>query len=217
MISVGIIDDNENLIRQLTTRLELSDGVQVLFTASGGKAAISWLKENHPLPDLLLMDVEMPGMDGIETTFRIKQQFSGIKVVMLTVFETEQVIFNAIKAGATGYLLKDETIEKMLQAFDEVLKGGAPMSPAIAAKSLQMLVKGYKPDKPGLLYDEHQETLTKREVEILEWLTKGYKNSEVADRLFVSEATIKKHIENIYQKLQLHSRVELVNWYNKGL
>jgi len=214
-MKIGIIDDNVSIGRQLIQKLSLAEEVRVMFFVDRGPKAIDWLQQHAEKPDILLMDIEMPDMDGIETTFRIRQLYPEIKILMLTVFESEDKIFNAIKAGATGYLLKDEKLERMLVAFDEIMEGGIPMSASIASKSLQMMLKGYKPEvKTGFIPDS-DEQLTKREIEILEHLARGSRNQEIADTLFISRSTVKKHIENIYVKLQLKSRVELVNWYNK--
>jgi DNA-binding NarL/FixJ family response regulator len=215
-MNIGIIDDNLSIGRQLIQKLSLAEEIHVLFFVDRGRKAIDWLQKHTEKPDILLMDIEMPDMDGIETTFRIRQLYPEIKVLMLTVFETEDKIFNAIKAGATGYLLKDEKLERMLVAFDEIMEGGIPMSAIIASKSLQMMLKGYKPAMKVSFIQGSDEQLTKREIEILEHLARGSRNQEIADALFISRSTVKKHIENIYLKLQLKSRVELVNWYNQA-
>lgn len=215
-MTIGIVDDNQRIGKQLIQKLGLAEGIQILFFVDRGRKAIDWLLQHSEKPDLLLMDIEMPDMDGIETTFRIKQLFPDIKILMLTVFESEDKIFNAIKAGATGYLLKDEKLERMVAAFEEIHEGGIPMSRIIAAKSMQMMLNGYTPGEKTNFIQGSDEQLTKREVEILENLANGLRNQEIADKLFISRATVKKHIENIYLKLQLKSRVELVNWYNKA-
>jgi DNA-binding NarL/FixJ family response regulator len=214
-MKIGIVDDNQILGRQLVQKLGLAEEVRVLFCVDGGKKVLDWLALNMEMPQIILMDIEMPEMDGIEATFRIKQKYPEIKILILTVFESEDKIFNAIKAGATGYLLKDEKLDRMLLAFDEIMEGGVPMSALIASKSLQMMLNGYKPGKPATNAIETIEPLTPREIEILENLSAGLRNQDIADRLFISRSTVKKHIENIYLKLQLKSRVELVNWYNK--
>jgi DNA-binding NarL/FixJ family response regulator len=211
---IGIIDDNHKIAQQLQQKLSLVDDVEILFFEDRGLKGINWLNANVQKPNIILMDIEMPEMDGIETTFRIKQIFPGIQIIMLTVFESENNIFNAIKAGATGYLLKDEKLESILNSFEEVLSGGAPMSPLIAQKTIQMLSKGYKPQQVVIYANNSEEQLSKRELEILQLLANGLRNFEVAERLFISNATVKKHIENIYNKLQIHSRAELVNWYH---
>jgi DNA-binding NarL/FixJ family response regulator len=211
---IGIIDDNHKIAQQLQQKLSLVDDVEILFFEDRGLKGINWLNTNVQKPNIILMDIEMPDMDGIETTFRIKQIFPGIQIIMLTVFESDDSIFNAIKAGATGYLLKDEKLESILNSFEEVLSGGAPMSPLIAQKTIQMLSKGYKPQQVVIYANNSEEQLSKRELEILQLLANGLRNFEVAERLFISNATVKKHIENIYNKLQIHSRAELVNWYH---
>lgn len=215
-MNIGIIDDNMAIGRQLIQKLSLAEEINVMFIADRGRKAIEWLQQHDEKPELLLMDIEMPDMDGIETTFRIRQLYPEIKILMLTVFESEDKIFNAIKAGATGYLLKDEKLERMLVAFDEIMEGGIPMSAIIASKSLQMMLKGYKPEMKTSFIQGSDEQLTKREIEILEHLARGSRNQDIADALFISRSTVKKHIENIYLKLQLKSRVELVNWYNNA-
>lgn len=215
-MNIGIIDDNMAIGRQLIQKLSLAEEINVMFIADRGRKAIEWLQLHDEKPELLLMDIEMPDMDGIETTFRIRQLYPEIKILMLTVFESEDKIFNAIKAGATGYLLKDEKLERMLVAFDEIMEGGIPMSAIIASKSLQMMLKGYKPEMKTSFIQGSDEQLTKREIEILEHLARGSRNQDIADALFISRSTVKKHIENIYLKLQLKSRVELVNWYNNA-
>jgi DNA-binding NarL/FixJ family response regulator len=213
--TIGIVDDNVKLAQQLQVRLALIKDVSVLFYTDRGKKAIQWFNDHTHQPDIVLMDIEMPEMDGIQTTFELKQQFPKVQIIMLTIFDNEENIFNAIKAGATGYLMKEEKIVRIRQAFEDVMDGGAPMSPMIAQKSLNMLMTGFKPKNEQLTYNSGQEELTKREMEILELLAMGYKNQGAADKLFISMATVKKHVENIYQKLQLHSRVELLNWYKQ--
>lgn len=215
-ISIGIIDDNVKIADQLVQKLEFVDDIAIWFVVHSGKDALDWMVSENEHPDILLMDISMPGMDGIETTFRIRQKYPDQRVLMLTVFEDEENIFRAMQAGATGYLLKDEKLDRMLLAFHEILDGGVPMSPAVASRALNMMISGYRPDKKLLVSTNEDEKLSKRETEILELLAKGLQNKEVAAQLFISDATVKKHIENIYSKLQLRSRVELVNWYNRS-
>lgn len=212
---VGIVDDNEHISAQIAEKLLLTDEVDIVFIATGGQEAIQWLNKHRTHPALILMDIEMPGMNGMEATFRIKSMYEDIKILMLTVFDNEANIFNAIKAGASGYLLKDETVARMLHSFAEVLEGGAPMSPAIAKKTMQMLASGYKAEKQ-LLYSEDQEELSKRELEILGHMAEGMNSTAIAGILFISPSTVKKHIENVFKKLHLKSRMELVLWYQKA-
>lgn len=210
--TVGIVDDNERISQQIAEKLLLTDEVEILFIADRGKEALDWLNAHRQHPQLILMDIEMPGMNGIETTFKLKDAYAHVKVIMLTVFDNEANIFNAIKAGASGYLLKDETLTRMMEAFADAMEGGVPMSPPIARKVMDMLVTGYKPERQ-IMYTENQEELTKREMEILEKMAEGMNVQGIAASLFISPFTVKKHIENIYSKLHIKSRVELLLWY----
>jgi DNA-binding NarL/FixJ family response regulator len=157
------------------------------------------------LPDLVLMDINMPVLDGIEATKKIRHLFPSIKIVMLTIFDETEKIFDAILAGATGYLLKDEKPEKLLAAIEEAMDGGAPMSASIAMKSLQ-LIRG-KNEGPR---DKKEFNLSQRELEILELIAKGENYNQIAEKLFISPKTVRKHIENIYTKLQVHNKVEAI-------
>jgi len=210
--TVGIVDDNDRISQQIAEKLLLTDEVEILFIADRGREALNWLNAHRQHPQIILMDIEMPGMNGIETTFKLKDAFAHVKVIMLTVFDNEANIFNAIKAGASGYLLKDETLSRMMEAFADAMDGGVPMSPPIARKAMDMLVTGYKPERQ-IMYAENQEELTKREIEILEKMAEGMNVQGIAGSLFISPFTVKKHIENIYSKLHIKSRVELLLWY----
>ena len=136
---LAIAEDLPRLARMLQENVESSADFKVVHVAMNGRALINWLETCPHKPDLILMDINMPEMNGIEATQAVKDQFPQVKVVMATVFEDENHIFDAILAGADGYLLKDETPENLHRSLQEALEGGAPMSPAIARKSLQML------------------------------------------------------------------------------
>lgn len=203
-IKVGLVEDNPHLARSLKENLSAFDNVEVLFVASNGQDALQ--KLFTVTPDIILMDINMPIMDGIEATRRVKHQFPNIKIIMLTVFDDGDNLFNSILAGATGYLLKDEKPGKILSAFEEAMEGGAPMSPVIASKSLQ-LIRGKNPDAAQ---NSEEFNLTKREIEVLELIAKGETYQQIADKTFISPKTVRKHIENIYQKLQVHNKVDAV-------
>lgn len=209
MIKVGLVDDNPTLLRNIGQNLSIFEEIQIVFKANSGRDAIDNLNNHHP--DMLLMDIEMPEMDGIETTRQIKALFPEMKIMMLTVLDREDKIFEAIKAGASGYLVKDERPSKIVAAIEELMEGGAPMSPVIAMKTLQILRK----QEINNTFIEQVETtesfnLSKREVEILEKITQGLNYNQIADQLFISAKTARKHIENIYQKLHVHSKMEAV-------
>jgi DNA-binding NarL/FixJ family response regulator len=155
-------------------------------------------------PDVALMDIDMPGMNGIEAVWEIKNHWPEIKILMLTVFEDDDKIFGAIKAGANGYLLKKDSPQKILDAIDAVVKGESPMNGMIAAKVLDYFQKQQKKN-----IDLEQSNLTEREKEILQLLIKGNSYKEIASALFISVETLNSHIKNIYRKLNVHSRSEL--------
>ena len=205
MIKILLVEDNFFLQKALEEKLSFFSDVMIKDTAQNGEEAIAILEKNHVF-DLILMDIEMPKMNGIKATEIIKSKYPQIKIVMITVFDTDDNVFNAIKAGADGYLLKETKAEKIYEAIGETLSGGAAMSPSIAMKTLKLL-------KNPIIFEstetEHIE-LSTREIEILEQLSKGLKNKDIADNLFISFSTVKKHIENIYKKLQAHNRIELI-------
>ena len=206
MIKVILVEDNFFLQKALEEKLSNFSDIVVKDTAQNGEEAIAILEKNHVV-DLILMDIEMPVMNGIKATEIIKSKYPQIKIVMITVFDNDDNVFNAIKAGADGYLLKETKAEKIHQAIQEALAGGAVMSPSIALKTLQLL-------KNPRVFDSSEATemveLTTREIEVLEQLSKGLKNKEIAENLFLSFFTVKKHIENIYRKLQAHNRIEML-------
>lgn len=217
MIQIIIVEDNYFLRRVLEEKLSFYDDIVIKNTAENGLEAIEILEENSSI-DFIFMDIEMPKMNGIDATTIIKNKFPHIKIAMLTVFENDEYIFNAIKAGADGYLLKEIKAEKLYEAIKDILSGGATMSPSIAKKTMQLLLK------PILTTTEKNidlVQLTEREMEVLEHISNGLKNKIIADKLFISIATVKKHIENIFNKLQVHNRIEAIqkaknnNYLNK--
>jgi DNA-binding NarL/FixJ family response regulator len=206
MIKILLVEDNLFLQKALEEKLSFFPDVIIKDTAQNGEEAIAILEKNHVF-DLILMDIEMPKMNGIKATEIIKSKYPQIKIVMITVYDNDDNIFNAIKAGADGYLLKETKAEKIYEAIGETLSGGAAMSPSIAMKTLKLLKNPVVFENP-----ETSEVieLSTREIEVLEQLSKGLKNKDIADNLFISFSTVKKHIENIYKKLQAHNRIELI-------
>ncbi len=206
MIKILVVEDNFFLQKALEEKLSVFSDIVIKDTAQNGEEAIAILEKNH-IVDLILMDIEMPKMNGIKATEIIKTKFPQIKIVMITIFDNDDNVFNAIKAGADGYLLKETKGEKIYEAIIETLNGGAAMSPSIAMKTLKLL------KNPQLLENVESAELVElsvREIEVLEQLSKGLKNATIADNLFISFSTVKKHIENIYKKLQAHNRIELI-------
>lgn len=206
MIKILIVEDNFFLQKALEEKLSNFSDIIIKDIAQNGEEALAILEKNHVV-DLILMDIEMPKMNGIKATEIIKSKYPQIKIVIITVFDNDENIFNAIKAGADGYLLKETKAEKIYEAIGETLSGGAAMSPSIAMKTLKFL-------KNSVVFEDletpEQIALSDREIEVLEQLSQGLKNQAIADNLFISFSTVKKHIENIYKKLQAHNRIELI-------
>lgn len=206
MIKLALADDNTFLLRSAQEKLSFYEDFAVRITAVNGSDLLEKLAKNHNI-DLILMDIEMPKMDGIAATARIKQQYPQIKIIMLTVFDNDENIFNSIKAGADGYLLKEVSPGDLRQGILDTLGGGATMTPSIALKTLKLLRNpvGFEvPENPEAV------KLTAREIEVLEQLSKGLKYELIAKNLFLSVGTIRKHIENIYAKLQVHNKLEAI-------
>ncbi len=206
MLKIAIVDDNTFLINAIKEKLSFFDDVSVKHTSLNGSELLTKLQENHNL-DLILMDIEMPVLNGIETTQIVKQKYPHIKIIMLTAFDNDEHIFNAIKAGADGYLLKEINPKDLYEGIIETLNGGAAMNPSIAMKTLKLLRNPIDIQNPR---DQEEISLTTREVEVLEQLSKGLSYTVIADHLFLSPSTVRKHIENIYKKLQVHSKIEAV-------
>jgi DNA-binding NarL/FixJ family response regulator len=206
MIKLAIVDDNTFLQKAIQDKLSFFDDIDIKFKANHGQELVEKLEVNHNL-DIILMDIEMPKMNGIEATEAVKNKFPQIKIIMLTVFDNDENIFKSIKAGADGYLLKEVNPEELHTAIIETLNGGAIMTPSIALKTLKLFR-----NPEAYLDSENKEeyNLSVREIEVLEQLSKGLKYNAIADNLFISPATVRKHIENIYTKLQVHNKLEAI-------
>jgi DNA-binding NarL/FixJ family response regulator len=206
-IKLAIVDDNTFLARAIKEKLEDFEDLDIKYMVYNGGELLSKLEKNHNL-DLVLMDIEMPVLDGIETVRIVKQKYLHIKLLMLTVFDNDENIFNAIQAGADGYLLKEIEGQKLYNAITETLGGGAAMSPSIAVKTLKLL--RYPEKQESLSVQEDDVSLSSREKEVLEQLAEGLSYTVIANNLFLSPSTVRKHIENIYRKLQVHNKLEAV-------
>lgn len=212
MIKAAVAEDNDFLAESIKEKLALfEDEVKYKFRGRNGSHLLNLLEEDANL-DLILMDIEMPEMNGIQTTEIVKAKYPHIKIIMLTVFDDEENIFNAIRAGADGYLLKDESPKVVFDGIKEMMNGGAPMSPAIAAKTLKLL---RNPLSEASTVSAEDYELTKREVEVLEQLCTGLDYKSIGENLHISTGTVRKHIENIYSKLQVNNKVEAINKANK--
>ena len=211
-IKVAIAEDNNLLAESIKEKLELfPQDISFEHRASNGEQLLEFLSKKKSI-NTILMDIEMPVMDGIKATELCSAKFPGVKIIMLTVFDDEDRIFKAIQAGAKGYLLKDESPEKIHESIKMIMEGGAPMSPTIAAKSLALL-RNVK-HNPAVSESENFD-LSKREIEVLEELSNGLDYNRIAEKLFISPSTVRKHIENIYKKLQVNNKVTAVQKASK--
>lgn len=201
-----IIEDNPVVLKVLEGYFKSSPLFKLLFSATSTEAFIETWKDQRI--DVVLCDIGLPGKSGIEATWYIKRKSSATQVVMFTVFEDKETIFQALCAGASGYLLKDTPIAKIEEQLLEVMDGGSVMSPQVA----RMVISYFNPllDKKD---NKEVDRLTQREIEIISMLQHGATYRTVSERLFISVDTVKFHIRNIYSKLQINSRSELINKY----
>jgi DNA-binding NarL/FixJ family response regulator len=205
-IRVAIADDNMFLLKAILEKLSFFADTEVKYHAPNGEDLLKKIQAN-PNVDIVLMDIEMPVLNGIEATAMLKQRYPQIKVIMLTVFDNDENIFRSIKAGADGYLLKDVEANELYNGIVETLNGGAAMNPSIAMKTLKLL---RNPIDISSLEERDIVQLSSREIDVLEQLSKGLSYTIIAENLFLSPSTVRKHIENIYKKLQVHSKIEAV-------
>lgn len=205
-IKVAIAEDNSFLLDAVKEKISFFDDLFFKYAGVNGNEIIELIKQDHNI-DVVLMDIQMPEMDGIEATEIIKAKYPHIKIIMLTIYDSDDHIFNAIRAGADGYLLKETNAQELYNGLIDVMKGGATMTPAIALRALSF-IKNF--NKLSMNKPEQSIFLTKREQEILVHLSKGLSNNSIAENLFISYGTVRKHVENIYKKLQVHNKVEAV-------
>lgn len=206
-LKICIAEDNYFLVKAIKEKLSFFNDISIRFHANNGAELIGKLEENHII-DVILMDIQMPVMNGIKATELIKNKYPHIKIIMLTVVDDDDCVFKAIKAGANGYLLKEINAENLYKGIKEVTEGGAPMTPSIALKTLNLL---RNPNFSGTKLEVINDVkLTKRETEILIQLSKGLNYNVISENLIISPSTVRKHIENIYKKLQVHSKMEAV-------
>lgn len=203
-IPIAIAEDNTLALKSIVKKLGGSEIFDIVFTAFNGLELINKY-EKQPV-SLVLMDIEMPVMDGITATSRLKESYPESKVVILTTFDDDDKIFNAILAGASGYLLKDESAAVIQKSLMDIYNGGAAMSPGIALKTLRHI----KTNSVAPNASETSGILSARETEILNGLKNALGYKQIAAALFISEGTVRKHIENIYRKLQVNNKVSAI-------
>lgn len=218
MTYIAIVDDKQALRNTLKDKLNAFENYEVLFTAENGKDFLEKMVEARKSisPDVVLMDIDMPIMNGIEAVAQGKDRYPNSKYLMLTIFDEDEKIFNAIKAGADGYLLKDEPIDKIKEAIINLLNDeGAPMSPSIARRALNLLMNAKVDVSEATTSNEIDYNLTEREKEILLKLIDGLEYKEIAIDTGVSPNTVRNHVTKIYKKLHVTSRAQAMKLFSK--
>ena len=200
-ISVSIVEDNDQLRGTLARVLNRADGFRCVSQHPNAEDALKGLPQVHP--DVVLMDINLPGMNGVECVRQLKALLPDIQVMMLTVYEDTENIFNALAAGASGYLLKRTTSKELLEAVQDVRRGGSPMTTNIARLVVQSFQKPAATPEPTA-------DLSPREHEVLDCLAKGFFYKEIADKLGISYETVHTYIRRVYEKLQVRTRTEAV-------
>lgn len=215
-VRVALVEDDAMFRRRFAERFRFFDDVELVLAVGSGEEFLRRLDALPPVqqPQVVLMDIGLPGLSGIETTARLKARSAEIDVMMLTVFENEDKIFASIRAGASGYLLKDASADTVVGAVLELVRGGAPMSPSVAHKMLSFVrtleqasakARGAKQAEAHAVF-----CLSERERELLELLVQDEPVPVIADQLHISPHTVRTHIKNIYKKLHVHSRASVV-------
>jgi DNA-binding NarL/FixJ family response regulator len=219
-IKIGLVDDKLVNRQTVKEKLQAYKEISICLEAVNGNDFLEQLAHTNNWPSVVLMDLEMPELDGIETIRLATANYPSIKFIVLTVFEDNVKIFEAIKAGASGYLLKEDSALNIVDAVVNVHQhNGIPMSPAIARKAMDMLMKA-----PVHAYEEQEEEkpvqednagLSSREMEVLKELASGKNYKFIGEKLFISPQTVRKHVANIYDKLHVNSRTQIINIAHK--
>ena len=202
MITVGIVEDNVKIRDLIQRYLDMQDSMRCKVAVDSVEEMLEYLKK-YDNPDVLLMDIQLPGMSGIEGIGIIKKEFPDIEIMMLTVYHDSHKIFDSLVAGASGYLLKHTSLPEIKESVETLANGGAPMSPQIARKVIQHFSNNEKKEKP-------ESDLTPREQDIVNGLVDGLSYKLIADRFDISIDTVRAHIRNIYKKLHVNSKAEVI-------
>lgn len=213
MIKVIIADDQRILRDGLKTILEMNPDISVTAMASNGREVLELCAAGPP--DLILMDIRMPVMDGVETTKKVKELYPQVSVLVLTTFDDEDYILGALSNGACGYLLKDIDGEKLIQAVLDAVSGNFILPGNIAAKLASRITAGNQPQGSTPKNIAGQENFTEREQEIIQYLLKGFSNREMANELYLTEGTVKNYISTIYSKIGVKDRTQAILYFQK--
>ena len=211
IVTVAIVEDDPQVRDWLQQLIDSTPGYRCVCTCETTQAALS--KIPRARPKIVLMDINLPGGSGVDCTFRLKQTMPELQIIMLTVFRDSTKLFQSLKAGASGYLLKRRSAEDILAAIAEVRNGGAPMSPEIA----RMVVETFHTPVAGKTMSPDTESLSAREEEVLKLLGQGLVNKEIGEQLGISKDTVRAHLRKIYEKLHVRCRIEAINQYRRQI
>ena len=206
-IKVAIVDDDEGIRTSLAALIRRASTLKLAGDYPDAETALKEIPR-HP-PDVVLMDINLPGMKGVDCVRQLKSTLPGVQFLMLTVYEDSDSLFNSLKAGASGYLLKRTASARLLEAIRDVHAGGSPMTPQLARRVVQYFSRQAEGDSPV-------SRLTPGEKDFLDQLTKGYAYKEIADRMKISIDTVRSYVRTVYEKLHVHSRTEAVVKYLRG-
>jgi len=219
-IKIALVDDHYHTRQSLNELLSFSQFCTVVQVCESGKQFLKLLKEQTPeqKPEIVLMDVDMPELDGIDTVAIAKTVYPEIKFLMLTVYDDEELLFRSIKAGASGFLLKDEKVNVIERHIRNLHEGiDAPMSPSIARKALSLIHRSDLKSNPREENVQPPFEVSSREIEVLQLLVDGYNYKDIGEKLFISYNTVKKHVANIYEKLHVTSKaqaIKVIHYFN---
>jgi DNA-binding NarL/FixJ family response regulator len=206
-IKVAIVDDDDGIRTSLATLIRRAPALRLVGDYADAEAALKEIP--HRPPDVVLMDINLPGVNGVECVRQLKISLPAVQFLMLTVYEDSDSLFNSLKAGASGYLLKRTASARLLDAIRDVYGGGSPMTPQLARRVVQYFAKPPGGEPP-------MARLTPGEKDFLDQLAKGYAYKEIADRLTISIDTVRSYVRTVYEKLHVHSRTEAVVKYLRG-
>ena len=207
LIKVAIVDDDEGIRTSLAALIRRAPNFKLSGDYPDAETALKEIPRRPP--DVVLMDINLPGINGVECVRQLKAAVPSLQVLMLTVYEDSESLFNSLKAGASGYLLKRTASARLLEAIRDVYDGGSPMTPQLARRVVQFFTR------PGEA-DSSMAKLTPGEKEFLDQLAKGYAYKEIADRMNISIDTVRSYVRTVYEKLHVHSRTEAVVKYLRG-
>lgn len=210
MIKVLIADDQELIRQSLSIILGLKEGISVIGGVSDGTEVLDFVEKEKP--DIILMDIRMPVMDGVECTKRLKAKYPEIKIIVLTTFDDDKYVFSALKYGASGYLLKGISVDELEKALHVVYSGGAMINPEIASKVVELFSEMAQRDYDVMVEAENVEKITDIEWDIIRDVGRGMSNREIAEHISLTEGTVRNYISTILKKIGLRDRTQLAIW-----